>query len=219
MRERFTDSFSGAETRDAFEVQWRVRTLNDRKTKKLPLFLEGDSYVIWDELSDGDKKDPAKVKEALEAAFSLTAAQSYRAFRKRKLHGEESVDRYTATADRRRLLKMSAQDVAADGKNRVVIEQFLSGLPTVYARQARTNAETDTIQKCVTYVRKLRSAERPSGTADGMAAASMGHGSQAKFLCYECNKPSSCAMNATSQDIEPGHRAKEFPKKRAYQRK
>ena len=203
MRERFTYTFSGAETQDAFEVQWRVRALNDKKTKKLPLFLEGDSYVVWDELSDGDKKDPAKVKEALEAAFSLTAAQAYRAFRNMKLHGEESVDRYTA--DRKRLLKMSGQDVASDRKNRVVIEQFRSGLPTEYARQARTNADTDTIQKCVTYVRKLRSAERPSGTADGMAAASMGPGSQAKFLCYECN--------------EPGHRDKEFPKKRAYQRK
>ena len=138
----------------------------------------------------------------MEAAFSVTAAQAYRAFRKRKLHGEESVDRYTA--DWKRLLKISGQDVAADGKNRVVIEQFLSGLPTVYARQARTNAETDTTQKCVTYVRKLRSAERTSGTADGMAAASMGPGSQAKFLCYECN--------------EPGHRAKEFPKKRLWGR-
>ena len=146
MRERYTYSFSGAETRDEFEVQWRVRILNDKKTKKLPLFLEGDSYVVWDELSDGDKKDPAKVKEALEAAFSLTAAQVYRAFR--KLHGEESVDRYTA--DRKRLLKMSGQDVAADGRIRVVIQQFLSGLPTEYARQARTNADTDTIQKCVT---------------------------------------------------------------------
>ena len=113
------------------------------------------------------------------------------------------MDRYTA--DRKRLLKMSGQDVAADGRNCVVIEQFLSGLPTEYARQARTNADTDTIQKWVTYVQKLRSAERPSGTADGMAAASMGPGSQAKFQCYECN--------------EPRHQAKEFPKKRAYQRK
>ena len=139
----------------------------------------------------------------MEAAFSLTAAQAYRVFRNRKLDGEESVDGYTV--DRKRLLKMSGQDVAADGRNRVVIEQFLSGLPTEYARQSRTNADTDTIQKYVTYVRKLRSAERPSGTANGMAAASMGPGSQAKFLCYECN--------------EPGHRAKEFPKKRAYQRK
>ena len=174
-----------------------------KKTKKLPLFLEEDSYVVWDELSDGDKKDQAKVKEVLEAAFSLTAAQAYRAFRSRKLHGEEFVDRYTA--NRKRLLKMSGQDVAAAGKNHVVIEQFLSGLPTEYARQARTNADTDTIQKCVTYVRKLSSAERPSGTADGIAPASMGPGSQAKFLCYECN--------------ETGHRAKEFPKKIAYQRK
>ena len=80
----------------------------------------------------------------MEAAFSLTAAQAYRAFRNMKLHGEESVDRYTA--DRKRLLKMSGQDVASDRKNRVVIEQFRSGLPTEYARQARTNADTDTIQ-------------------------------------------------------------------------
>ena len=68
-----------------------------------------------------------------------------------------------------------------------MIEQFLSGLPTEYARQTRTSADTDTIQKCVTNVQKLKCAERPGGTTDGMATVSIGPGSQAKFMCYECN--------------------------------
>ena len=133
--------------------------------------------------------------------FSLTTKQAYRAFGNRRLHGVESVDGYVA--DPKRPLELSGQDIAADGKIRVVIEQFLSGLPMEYARQTGTNADTDSIQKCVFYVRKLKSAERPGETADGMATSNLGPGSQAKFLCYECN--------------EPGHRGKERPKKRSYQ--
>lgn len=63
-----------------------------KKGKNLPLFLDREAYIVWQDLSDTDKGDPARVKETLEGAFSLTPAQVYRSFAQRRLHVEESVD-------------------------------------------------------------------------------------------------------------------------------
>ena len=42
----------------------------------LPLFLEDEAFFVWDELSDDDKKDRAKVYAAMQAAFSLSPAEA-----------------------------------------------------------------------------------------------------------------------------------------------
>ena len=162
---------------------------DEKKAQNIPLFLDSEAYVVWNELSDADKKDPAKIKAALEEAFSLTPAQAYRAFGNRKPRLDESVDGYAA--DLKRLLKLAGQAVASDGSNRVVIEHFIAGLPSEYARQVRMNADSDTIQKCVAYVRMLRSSERATlgshsvgaeGRSVAAASLSSGAGGGAKFL-------------------------------------
>ena len=77
-----------------FNVTADIQKWDDdsKKAEKLPLFLDGEAYIVWDELSDADKKDLGKIKEALVAAFTMTAAQAYQAFAGRRLRTEESVD-------------------------------------------------------------------------------------------------------------------------------
>ena len=42
---------------------------DDKKMSNLPLFLEGEAYTVWDELSSATKKKPNDVKAALTAAL------------------------------------------------------------------------------------------------------------------------------------------------------
>ena len=102
-----------------------------KKADNMPLFLEDEVFTVWSEMSDGDKKDPNKVKEQLSAAFDVTPAAAYRMFCARALRAGESIDNYAA--DLKKMLGKSGHQVSSDGKNRVVIEQFLSGLPGEFA--------------------------------------------------------------------------------------
>ena len=80
----------------------------------IPLFLEGKTFLVWDELSNDEKKDAGRVKSALEAVFSLTHVQAYKCFTKRNLRMDESVDSYAA--DLKRLLCFQATPLLLMGK-------------------------------------------------------------------------------------------------------
>ena len=108
---------------------------DDDKMARLPLLLDGAAFVVVDQMSDGDRKDPKKVKAALETAFAPSAAEAYHLFVGRHLPLDETVDIFVA--DLQRLLKLSKHTLAADGKDPVLIEQFLSGLPAEFSRTLR----------------------------------------------------------------------------------
>lgn len=204
---------------DDFDEFWRkfLVTANIQKwsteaarMENFPLFLERDAFLVWDELSDDDKKSQAKVKARLEAAFTLSKGRAYQLFVTRTLGVGESVDAYAA--DLRRLLVASGQAVTADGKSPVLIEQFIRGLPMDYARQARTNGDSSTITKCVDYVRSLISAELPRSDGGSSAAAvapppggpsghnhgnGRGQGRGRSVVCFNCNGVGHMARNCT----------------------
>ena len=111
---------------------------DEKKMDHLPLFLDGDAFLVYTRMSDTDKKKPAEVKKRMEQAFSVTKAQAYKLFMSRTLQIDESPDAYAA--DLQRLLKLSGHALADDDadKDPVVVEQLLAGLPLEFARQQRS---------------------------------------------------------------------------------
>jgi len=71
-----------------------------------------------------------------------------------------------------------------DGKNRMVIEQFINGLPHEYARQVRISGKTETITECVKFLRNVRGAE--GGGGGNPAATAMAAATPASSMCYKC---------------------------------
>eukprot|EP00117_Sycon_ciliatum_P008405 scpid106869/ scgid11118/ len=100
-----------------------------------PLFLEGDAFQLFSQLSAADQENETKVKASFETANVVTAAKAYRRFRVRTLRVDELVDSYVA--DLRRLLGLSGHLVSIADKDPVLLEQMIAGLPVDYARQIR----------------------------------------------------------------------------------
>ena len=110
---------------------------DEKKMDHLPLFLDGDTFLVYTRMLDTDKKKPTEVKKRMEQAFSVVKAQAYK-FTSHTLRIDESPDAYAA--DLLRLLKLSGHAVADDDadKDPVVVEQLLAGLPLEFARQQRS---------------------------------------------------------------------------------
>ena len=151
---------------------------DDKKMSKLPLLLDGAAYTVVDQLPSADKKKPDKVKAALETAFSPSPAEAYHLFVARRLLLDEPVDSYVA--DLQRLLTLSQHRVADNGKDPVLIEQFLSGLPAEIGKTLRLAhaADEHTISQLVS---KARTMQASNGVARVAAATTA-------MLCYNCNQ-------------------------------
>ena len=74
-----------------------------------------------------DQGDEEKVKERLQKSFSMLRGEAYSQFGRRKKRADKTVDAYMS--DLRRLLRISGHEVADSGKDPMLLEQFLVGLP------------------------------------------------------------------------------------------
>ena len=91
-----------------------------KKMQHLPLFLDGDVFLVFRRMSDADKKKPDAVKARLQEAFAVSRAQAYELFKTRTLRVDESIDAYAA--DLQRLLALSGHESAGDAdKDPVVV--------------------------------------------------------------------------------------------------
>ena len=100
----------------------------------LPLFLDGDAFLVFSKLADSDQQVAETVRQKLVEAFSVTPSAAYRLFVSRRLKADESPDAYVA--DLKRLLQLSGHKQDGDS-DAVVVEQVIAGLPLEYARQLR----------------------------------------------------------------------------------
>ena len=58
----------------------------------LPLFLDGDAFLVFSQMSEEDKKKPDAMKARLQEAFAVSKLQAYPLFTSRTLRVDESPD-------------------------------------------------------------------------------------------------------------------------------
>ena len=171
-----------------FMVLAKVNKWNDDETKMthLPLMLDRGAYLVFDALSDTDKKDAGAVKSALTAAFAPSAAESYRAFTSRSLRGGESVDAYVA--DLKRMLTASGHKLAVDDKDPMLVEQLIRGLPRDYAREIRIQCSSadKTISEIVQRIRAMAVDDCAAGVGGGKS--SVAAVSLKPVVCFNCGQ-------------------------------
>ena len=150
---------------DNWDVFWSKFTVlaevsgwdtEDKYMARLPLFLEGDAFLVFSTMPTADKKKKDKVKDVMVKSFSAVLSEAYAQFTSRKLKLDESPDAFVA--DLRRLLESSGHEVK-DDKDAVMISQMLAGLPRDMSSQVRLSfAGKDlTLSGCLDAVRACSS--------------------------------------------------------------
>ena len=174
----FWSKFSGL----ADESGWDTE---DKYMSRLPLFLEGDAFLVFTRMSDADKKKKDKVQEVMVKSFSVVKDKAYGQFTTRKLKPDESPDAFVA--ELRRLLEASGHKVR-DDKDSVLISQVLAGLPSDVCKQVRLAfaGKDMTISGCLEAVRALLSV---NGAPLGMAGpSSTGSVAASNVVCHRCGE-------------------------------
>ena len=109
-----------------------------KKMDRLPLFLEGEAFLVCSKMSELDKRDADRVTFVMRKSFSVTASEAYRMFTHRKLLMDESPDAYVA--DLQRLLELSGHFKTDGDCDAVLIEQMLVGLPHEFEKDIRLSS-------------------------------------------------------------------------------
>ena len=187
--EDFVKPFKGkGDTWDLFSSKFSVLAdvsgwdTEDKYMSRLPLFLEGDAFLVFTRMSDVDKKKK-EVQEVMVKSFSVVKDEAYGQFSRRKLKPDESPDAFVV--ELRRLLEASGHKVQND-KDSVLISQVLAGLPSnVYKQVWLAFAGKDmAISGCLEAVRALLSV---NGAPLGMAGpSSTGSVAASNVVCHRC---------------------------------
>ena len=98
--------------------------IDNKKMARLPLFLEGDAFLVFSRMPTADQKDKEKVPALMK--FSVSRREAFQCFTQRKLRLDESINAFAV--DFRRLLALSGHKDGGE-KDAVVIEQILAGIP------------------------------------------------------------------------------------------
>ena len=108
----------------------------------LPLFLEGDAFAVYDELSEESKGSILKIEQALLNAFAQNRYSAYDTFRQRNWCPGEAVDVYMSDVRRlARLAKIENDDVIRCA--------FICGLPSDVSAQLRISTTINTMDMSV----------------------------------------------------------------------
>ena len=231
----FLKPFRGTSSED-FDVFWQKFSVLAKIQKwsddaamllHLPLFLEGDAFLVFSKMADDDRKTMKEVEAKFREAFSCTPAAAYRQFVGRRLKPDESVDAYVA--DVQRLLALSGHQQSSDD-DPVVVEQFIAGLPTEFARQLRLNkvGKKLAISNCMEYVRVLRATSQDVRASVGIGetvVAAVNEPSTKKILCFHCHEVGHMRKNCPKRKRgglacffceQPGHVRSDCPERAAW---
>ena len=128
----------------------------DKKLKKLPTLLEGEALAIWLELGEDDKTAYTDVKEKLLKRMKPDAFTALDELHKRVMRPDEPLALYAHR------LKWMVDQAGIEGsaRDKMVLHQFLAGLPRNISRQLRAAGQTEDLQKMIERARLLIGIEK-----------------------------------------------------------
>ena len=154
-------SFSGGDEKEwlqRFEICCESNAWTEAiKLRKLPTLLEGEALAVWLEMSDDEKDTYGAAKEALTEKLNPEAFVTLEEFHKRKMRPDETPTLFAYRL--KKLLERARIGVTREAKDKLVLHQFLSGLPPAISRQIRATGETRNLQTTVERARLLLSLE------------------------------------------------------------
>ena len=120
-----------------FQVLCRVKQWNSvqKRMDRLPLFLEGEAFLVWSGISRSDQLDEDVVQVTLSSAFLVTPATAYRSFVTQYLRPDEAVEAFVA--DLRRFAQVTGHRSGDPDKDPMVVEQMVAGLPVAFKKEIR----------------------------------------------------------------------------------
>ena len=201
-----------------FEICCSANEWNDAtKAKKLPTLLEGEALATWLELSEEQKANYIGAKAKLIERLEPMQFVSMDDFHHRRLLPSESLPVFAH--DLKRLIDQAMPDADADTQQKLLIHQFLMGLPAEISKQLRAMGEIEELHKLVQHARLLMTlTQRENSAAVGqqkpntnlvetlkeqvaalteqVAALTMANQCQPnRLLCFWCNQPGHVQQN------------------------
>ena len=141
-----------------FEICARANAWDDtRKALTLPTLLEGEALAVWLELSEAEQADYKVIKEKLIAKLRPAGFVLLDEFHARKLRPDESPSLFRH--ELKKLLERAMPGVDTATRDRLLIHQFLLGLPIGISRQLRATGETTKLDAVVNRARLLMTLE------------------------------------------------------------
>lgn len=184
----------------------------------IPLYLEGDAFSVFDQLTDSDKEDADAIKKALRDAFGQNQFSAYDSFRQRSWTPGEAVDAFLA--DLRRLARL-----AGIHSEELIRCAFVCGLPADVSSRLRAEARIleEDLPSILTQARVLMderaqtalAAVRPEEMPSGKSRPA--ERSRRKLSCFECGGDHPVRYCRKRSSIicwsceEPGHLARNCP--------
>ena len=156
---------------DGFQEFWqksqvlcRVKQWNSvqKRMDRLPLFLEGEAFLVWSLISQSDQLDEDVLQVTPNSAFLMTPATVYRSFVAQYLRPDEAVEAFVA--DLRRFAHFTAHRSGVPDKDPMVVEQMVAGLPVAFKKRIK-NGLGGTRVYCIAIrerIRALTACERDS---------------------------------------------------------
>lgn len=131
------------------ELTCRLRSVTELENV-IPLRLTGGAFNVYQQLSEEDKADASRIKEALRTAFAADKFTAYDQFISRRLRAGESVDVYLSELKRLALLFGGIPDTG-------LICAFVAGLPDSVRQTMRagTRIESLTLSEVLGRARAL----------------------------------------------------------------